>query len=270
MTEIKKHLKIAYQAYRRNFLPIIISMVIILAVFLLFLFPAAFLMAVQNKTTITFAEAQHSGIDPSLDFQALFSASYLDLASSVAVFILLGLIATIFLSTGLAGICYYGLKKKVHINLFFQTLRLRGLHYFSATSIILSVFLLFYLPFQITVFFYGIEGVVANIILFSGSLLLLFLAPFFVLYSPSVISGKSVTQSIKESIYFGRKNYKTLLALIMIFSVLSLIEIIPVMGLIIEYLFLLPLLQIVFCSIYISEAKPKLSGNVSKRRKRRK
>ncbi len=263
MINLERYLKIAYKTYKRNFISVIVSVIVILGVFLLFLLPASFLIITQNQNITMPEQTQIGSIDSFSDFQALF------LANPLNFFIALGLLVSIFLSSGLVGICYHGIKKRVEMKTFFKTLKDRGISYFSATLLILLIFLLIYSSFQATVFFLGIEGSGASLLNLLAGLVILLVSPFFVLYSPSVISGKNAIHSIRESVKLGRKNYLGLFVLIIVFYVLSLVEIIPVIGLVIECFFLFPLLQIIFCSIYINETKSKRTKRKIKKRSKK-
>lgn len=256
MAEIEKHLRVAFRAYKRNFIPLASSIILILGVFLLFLLSAAFLM-VQNQVVTTPAETQSNNLGPSSDFQALFLINPSDIFLLITFLILVGYLAALYSSSGFVGVCYYGVKKKVYMKTFFKTIRERGVPYFLATLLILSIFLAVLLPFLGWLFILGFEGVISGMVYMLATIALLLILPFLVLYAPAVISGEGVLSSIKQAVSLGRKNYFSLLALVIVFSVLSLVELIPVIGLVVEYFFLFPLLQITFCSIYINEKKSK-------------
>jgi hypothetical protein len=253
MVEVEKHLKIAFEAYKKNIIPIILSVIIVIAVFFIFIIPAALLIFFENQNISTLETSQYNNLSSS-EFQALFLSS--SVAFSVLLFIL-GFLVALFLSSGLIGVCYYSVKKKVYIDTFFNVVKERGIYYFVATLLVVLLYLLFLLPFLALFFVFGFGGGVYSTLLGIFSILLmlgtLLITPFFMLYAPAVISGKSILESLSQSFNLGKKNYLDLVIIIILFYVFSFVNLIPIIGFVLQYFFLFPFLQITLCSFYIDK-----------------
>jgi glucan phosphoethanolaminetransferase (alkaline phosphatase superfamily) len=264
MVSLKEHLIIAFNAYKRNFVTLLTSIIIILSVFLIFAIPASFLIASEIEKFSSPESFQYT----SSSFQALFLFSSMGIAFTL---LTLGLLIIIFLTSGFVGLCYYGVKKRVYLNTFLEVTKKRGASYFLATMLIFLIFLIILLPFIIFLITLQFSEFTIQSILRAIVFLIL---PFFVLYGPAIISDKGIMSSIKQSINLGRKNYFNLLALVSIFIIASLVDQIPIwiislVGTLLNYFLIFPLFQITLCSFYIDKTKKVVTEKRKTRKKKR-
>ena len=262
MSSIEKHLKIAFKAYKRNIITILFSVFFSIVIFICFLFFSIFLIlsGIQNVQ-------DQQLVQPDLTLNKVQSLFLLDLGNIFFVILILGFSIVIVLSCGLFGVCYYSVNKKVSISVFFRTIRERIIPYFFATSLILSIYFLIFLFFLfLSIFVLKISLLFSLFILIT----LLFVSPFLLFYAPAIISGSGAIDSIRKSFSIGEKHYFNLIILILIFFLLSFIELIPIVGFIVEYFLLLPLLQITISSFYIEKTKKLGKITKSKRSKKKK
>ena len=249
MASLKKHLIIAFNAYRRNFATLIASIIIITLASLIFAIPAALLVTLESERF-----QSNESFQPSLNFQSLFLLDSIGVAFAL---LLLGLLVTIYLSSGFVGVCYYGVRRKVKLNTFLKVIKKRGISYFLATAILGLIFLMILLSFTVFLISFHLSEEIMQLFL---RLILLLILPFFVLYGPAIIAGKRVVNSIEQSIKLGINNYFSLLALSLIFVATSSADLIaqPIISLaisLINYFFVMPIFQISLCSIYIEKTK---------------
>jgi len=251
MASLKEHLIIALNTYIRNFTTLFFSIIIMALVSLIFIIPASFFLTSGIERLPNNETFQNS-----LNFQSLFLFSSVGIGFAL---VILGLLVVIYLSSGFVGLCYYGIKKRVYLNTFLEVIKKRGTSYFLTTAIVGLIFSMILTSF--TIFLIALQLSENIIILFLWIIMLLIL-PFFVLYGPAVISGKTVINSIEQSIKLGANNYVGLFVLSSIFVAASLVNIIsiPIIEIIltlVNYLLIMPLFQITLCSIYIDKTKVK-------------
>lgn len=240
MANILKHFSKAFEAYKRNFVPIILSILFIWIVLGLF-FGASFLSLFGAENTGTIAESYiTSGGFTDLESQELFEQINIQSLGLFFLFLVLGGIVAIFLQTGLWGICFYGIKKKVNMKTFFTTIRERGIPYFFATILVGLIFLAILIPVLVVyIVLYFFSPIVSTIVLLLGILMIilmisplllfgiLMIFPFFVLIYPAVISGKKLLNSLTESFSLGKKNFSSLMLLFIIIILLALAVTLP-------------------------------------------
>ncbi len=98
-------------------------------------------------------------------------------------------------------------------------------------------------------------------------MIFLLIAPFFIFIFPAVIEGKSIFNSLSQSFTLGKKYYLDLILLPILFYVSSLLSFIPIVGVILNYFLIVPLLVLLICSFYLEVSK---SGREKKSRKTKK
>jgi len=243
MVKIFRYFKKSFEVYKRNFVPIILSVLLIGIICGLFLVLSIFaLFGPKNINTMT---ESYMMLGEFTDFEQEFS-EFLNLQNVglFLLFMILGGITAIFLQSGFWGICFHGIKKKVTMKTFFTTIRKRGISYFSAILLVLIIFfvisLLLSLPATIFPLFIPITLII-----------LILITPFFILISPAVISGRSVIESLEQSFKLGKKYYFDLILLIILIYLFSLVNFIPIIGSLLSYFLISPLFALVICSFYI-------------------
>jgi len=243
MVKIFRYFKKSFEVYKRNFVPIILSVLLIGIICGLFLVLSIFaLFGPKNINTMT---ESYMMLGEFTDFEQEFS-EFLNLQNVglFLLFMILGGITAIFLQSGFWGICFHGIKKRVTMKTFFTTIRKRGISYFSAILLVLIIFfvisLLLSLPATIFPLFIPITLII-----------LILITPFFILISPAVISGRSVIGSLEQSFKLGKKYYFDLILLIILIYLFSLVNFIPIIGSLLSYFLISPLFALVICSFYI-------------------
>ncbi|MCD6274956.1 MAG: hypothetical protein J7J15_02950 [Candidatus Aenigmarchaeota archaeon] len=243
MVKIFRYFKKSFEVYKRNFVPIILSVLLIGIICGLFLVLSIFaLFGPKNINTMT---ESYMMLGEFTDFEQEFS-EFLNLQNVglFLLFMILGGITAIFLQSGFWGICFHGIKKRVTMKTFFTTIRKRGISYFSAILLVLIIFfvisLLLSLPATIFPLFIPITLII-----------LILITPFFILISPAVISGRSVIESLEQSFKLGKKYYFDLILLIILIYLFSLVNFIPIIGSLLSYFLISPLFALVICSFYI-------------------
>lgn len=257
MVKIFRYFKKSFEVYKRNFVPIILSVLLIGIICGLFLVLSIFaLFGPKNINTMT---ESYMMLGEFTDFEQEFS-EFLNLQNVglFLLFMILREIVAIFLQAGFWGICFHGIKKRVTMKTFFTTIRKRGISYFSAILLVLIIFfvisLLLSLPATIFPLFIPITLII-----------LILITPFFILISPAVISGRSVIESLEQSFKLGKKYYFDLILLLLLIFILFFVSLVPfvvlsaitynltyLLGFYIILAFLiLPLFTLTICSFYI-------------------
>ncbi len=253
MANILKHFSKAFEAYKRNFVPIILSILLVFITFYLFVGLGIFaLFGTEGSATVAEFYMTEGGFTDTYS-QELFEQINPQNFGLFLLFLILGGIVAVFLQAGLWGICFQGIKKKVNMKTFFTTIRERGVPYFFASILVgLIVSAILILLIAVYVVIYLFNPILSTIVLLLGIVLI---TPFFVLVSPAVISGKRVSSSLTESISLGKKNYFDLLLLIVLVFIFSLVSLVPILGIILVYFLVSPLFILVICSLYLEVSK---------------
>ncbi len=267
MLKILNHFKKAWEAYKRNFPPIIISIALIIIIFSLLVGVGFFaILGTEGATEVVNHYIISEG---TTDFESpeFLNSINMENIGFFFLFLILGVIITIFLEAGFWGICLKGIKKKVSTGLFFTTIRERGISYFLANILVLLIIVAISLP--LILIFYGLFYLLqANLFLsVVYPMIFLLIAPFFIFIFPAVIEGKPIFNSVSQSFIFGKKYYLDLILLPILFYVSSLLSFIPIVGVILNYFLIVPLLVLLICSFYLEVSK---SGREKKSRKTKK
>ncbi len=263
MLKILNHFKKAWEAYKTNFKPVIISMALIIIILFLLVGAGG---ATKGLNHYIISEG-------TTDFESPESLDSINMENLGFFFLFLGAIITIlveiiiFLEAGFWGICLKGIKKKVSTGLFFTTIRERGISYFLASILVLLIIVAISLP--LILIFYSLFYPLKITLFLSVVYLMIFLliAPFFIFIFPGVIEGKSIFNSVSQSFTLGKKYYLDLILLPILFYVSSLLSFIPIVGVILNYFLIVPLLVLLICSFYLEVSK---SGREKKSRKTKK
>ncbi len=260
MCAILKHFRVGFESYTRNFGTLILAILIIFTTLFSFIL-LGFLVGTGD-------------VEQSLNgsYYLLFSGNTEDveLVSEVfefmnpaglgilVLFFLLGSFITIFLQAGLWGVCLKSLAKKADMNVFFNTIRERGISYLMANLLIWLILIAVIIPIFIIATIIILAFPFLILPEYSSLLMMVYLipmcliTPFFILILPGVILGKRISESIKQGFSLGKENYRELLLLILIVYSFSLISFIPLIGTLIIYL-LTPLWMLIICSYYLEK-----------------
>ena len=244
MAYISKHFKKSFEVYKRNFVPIILSILLIGIIYGLF-FGLGIFALFGPKGVSTIAESyMMSGEFTDFESQEFSELLNLQNVGLFLLFIILGGIIAIFLQAGFWGVCFYGIKKRVTMKTFFTIIRKRGISYFLATLLVLIII-------SVILIFLILPTVIFPPFILVSLLILILIIPFFILISPAVISGEGVIESLEQSFKLGKKYYFDLILLIILIFLFSLVSFIPIIGSLLIYFFISPLFTLTICSFYI-------------------
>jgi len=263
MVKIFRYFKKSFEVYKRNFVPIILSVLLIGIICGLFIGLSIFaLFGPKNISTI--AESYRMSGEFT-DFESQEFSEFLNLQNVglFLLFIILGGITVIFLQSGFWGVCFHGIKKRVTMKTFFTTIRKRGVSYFLAILLVLIIFFVISL-------LLSLPASIFHPLIPIALLILILITPFFILISPAVISGKGVIESLEQSFKLGKKYYFDLILLIILIYLFSLVSFIPIIGSLLIYFLISPLFTLVICSFYIEASvkqKPKMQIKKSTQKK---
>ncbi|OYT42946.1 MAG: hypothetical protein B6U88_02430 [Candidatus Aenigmarchaeota archaeon ex4484_56] len=136
-------------------------------------------------------------------------------------------------------------KKKISVSKLIEYAIKRGPRYFIV-NILIGLILL--LP-----SFLVIGGGIAASLLYM--IIIILLLPFFMMAKPSVVYGRGILESIKESIEIGKNNYIELFVLILTIFLIQILGMIPIIGFIIQIMFIIPCTTLIVCSYYLKNKK---------------
>ncbi|MGC9310350.1 MAG: hypothetical protein ACP5E4_01350 [Candidatus Aenigmatarchaeota archaeon] len=257
MANLSKHAGIALKAYRRNVLAYFLSLLFSSSVVLLILV-LGFFAVLANSLPAAYEALVGGGGDPIFFVNALINPANLILfllAVTVASFL------TFLLSAGLYGICLKGISDRATMRTFFGVIRRRGLPYIVAMSVVsliwLAIAALFLVPLVLAEGIFSSAAAYLAYQAFAVIAVSLFL-PFFILVPYSVIFGRGASESIRESVSLGRRNYIELLFLGLSMFFLSVVLMWPpLIGPLANILFVTPMFMFVMASYYLDKSVAK-------------
>jgi len=260
MCAILKYFRKGFESYKRNFGTLILATLIIFIILFSFIL-LGFLTGTGNVEQ-SLKGSYYLLFSGNTDNTELISEIFESINSSnfgiLMIFFTLGLFITIFLQAGLWGVCLKSIAKKADMNVFFNTIRERGISYFMANLLIWLILIAIIIPIFIiaTIIVIGFPVLASQeYFLFLTIIYLipmLLITPFFILILPGVVLGKKVSESIEQGFSFGKENYGELLLLILIIYSFSLVSLIPFIGTLLIYL-LTPLWMLIVCSYYLEK-----------------
>lgn len=255
MVNILNHFKKVWGAYKTNFIPIVLSVILITLTILLFFGLGFFALLGTEGATEIANSYLISGEVADFESPDFLQSLNLQTIGFFFLFIILGAILAIFLQAGFWGLCLGGVKKKVNMKTFFTTIRERGIVYFFASLLVLLIIAAISIP--LILIFYAVFYLLQLTLLLPITyiILLLFLTPLFIFVSPAVISGKSIFDSLSQSFKLGKENYFDLILLIVLVFIFSMLSFIPIIGIILVYFLIAPLFTLVVCSFYLEISK---------------
>jgi len=263
MVKIFRYFKKSFEVYKRNFVPIILIMLLFLVIYFSIFSASRYLetstlSSIENFENYTVTENMSAE-----EYNKVFGAFQQHISNFILFFLFLIVIGviTVFLQAGFWGICLKGIKEKVNIRIFFTTIKERGLSYFLAIILLSLILLAIETPFLIVsiILLYG-SPTFFWVAFFLDMAIYFLIMPFFIFVYPAVVSGKRVSESLSQSFSLGKKNYFGLLLLIILFSVSFLVFFIPIMGILLIYFLISPLFIITICSYYLEASRREVKG----------
>ena len=168
--EIFNHFRKAVKAYKNNFIPIALVMLLFLSIYLsilsaLYFVTPTFLMVKKYDLAENISEEEFNKV-----LQAYQSIGLILILFFIAI-----VVASVLLHAGFWGLCMEGIKGKANINVFFGAIKEHGFSYFLATLLVLSIFFglgifclaLFAIFFPISHIFALIMSLIEKVILLS-------------------------------------------------------------------------------------------------------
>ncbi len=260
MCTILKHFRKGFESYKRNFGTLILATLIIFTILFSFVL-LGFLAGtgdVEQSLKGSYYLLFSGNTDNTELISEVFKSTNLSGLGLFVIFFLLGSLITIFLQAGLWGVCLKSIAKKADMNVFFNTIRERGVSYFIANLLIWLILIAVIIPILIipTILVIGFPILVSqgysSILMLIYLIPILLITPFFILILPGVVLGKRISESIEQSFSLGKENYSELLLLILIIYSFTLISLIPLIGTPLVYL-LTPLWMLIICSYYLEK-----------------
>ena len=260
MCAILKYFRKGFESYKRNFGTLILATLIVFIILFSFIL-LGFLAGtgnVEQSLKGSYYLLFSGNTDNTELISEIFESMNLSGFGILMIFFTLGLFITIFLQAGLWGVCLKSIAKKADMNVFFNTIRERGISYFIANLLIWLILIAIIIPILIIETIIIISFPVLASQEYSIFLMLIYLipmlliTPFFILILPGVVLGKKVSESIEQGFSFGKENYGELLLLILIIYSFDLVSLIPFIGTLLIYL-LTPLWMLIVCSYYLEK-----------------
>lgn len=184
-----------------------------------------------------------------LEFFIRKIASLLSLLAEIAIALVLlfiACLARIFLSAGLYGMAAESLRGKINVNMLFQYSKKYGFKGIVSSIMIGIITLIFIiLAFILNIFFSWVGIIVGVIIIF------LMIVTFSLVFPGIILDGLSSINAIKESFNISKKNYLDILGLSLFYAVISLVILIPFLGILIYCLVISPMMKISLVFFYI-------------------
>ncbi len=169
------------------------------------------------------------------------------------IFFLISIILSMFLEIGVYGMAIESFRKKTRIKTMFKAARKYGLTVIGCSIIkFLIMFGLLILSVLMGVISLGIG-------LLIGILAMILISVLFSLTSPAILDNHGAIGAIKKSVHVAKKNYLSILGLIIIFALISIVvSWIPWIGFLrflIASLIIAPLQKITFAGFYIKNRR---------------
>lgn len=220
MKQLINHIKIAWSSYKKNFVTIALVLIIIGIInMVLSGFAMVSLLGPENYSDFAMSYFYSGSVIAEQNYETIFELNPPSIESFAlaGIFIIIAILISVILQSGLWGIYLESIKGKPHFKIFFEYVKTRGFRYLLANFLLMVIFipilLLFILPgiiFPYDIFiFLG----------FIGTAFIILIIPLFIMTYPTVISGKSVTEALRTSFEIGKKNYHLLLSFL-VFSIL--------------------------------------------------
>jgi hypothetical protein len=268
MARIIHHLERSFNAYRK-FFPIIIAAVLIAAIPPLIITGFGFLVASNFSVSGAESLAKETYFSENSNlWQESALPSPLESIGFMA-FVLVAVLLSFYLLAGTYQVCLGAIKGKTSLSLFFDSINARGFSLVASKILLGLVFggilMATILVGIILAVIIGLASSGANgdmisiLFVILAVVLMISVAPFFTLISPSVVSGKSVVEAFRESFKIGRKNYLEVLLLLMVMVVFEIVayavEILsPILGVIVALLFVSPMIALLISSFYLENS----------------
>ena len=164
------HFKKALQAYKRNFIPIALVLLLFLSIY----FSIFFALYLVTPTFLMVKKIQSTGNISEEEFNKSLQA-YQPIGLILILFFIAIVVASVLLQAGFWGLCMKGIKRKVSMGTFFGAIKEHGFSYFLATILVLLIFFglgifclaLFAIFFSISSIFALIMSFIEKVILLS-------------------------------------------------------------------------------------------------------
>ncbi len=279
MESIFKHFSKAIEAYKRNFTPIALA---VLLMWIISFLSATFGFFAVSGNVYESMEAGYYFLSGE-GTEDLYLSNQLN-TNTLGLFLLIliiGGIITMFLQAGLWGLCLEGIKGKTELNAFFTAIEERGISYIFSIALVslLALSILFIDGFIVVMWFILVYYLtIASHYLVTILLLILTIVVFLTIFLlssyifitcmfiyPAVISGKKIFASLKESMSIGRENYFDMFRILLLYFLIWGIYIVCILFSMnfLGYLliiFLNPLILLTFCSYYLEYSKKAKPG----------
>lgn len=250
------------KAYQANYVPYLFSFFTILIVFAaIILFGIG--MILYNSENILNSD-EFVNLMSTSDFAAMMLALITPVNILIFLtFLVLSILISAYLSAGIYGVCLEGSRGRAHIKTFFGTILRRGGSYLLAS---LLIFVLWALLLVALIFPVALVASLLNtfsvalfeVYLISMAILVLILTPFVLFVPISVVWGKGISDSFKQSFNLGREYYFEILAfLALIGAINTALGIIPLLGSLLQIFLIYPIMFFTLCSYYLDKTSAK-------------
>ncbi|MBN2095275.1 MAG: hypothetical protein JW727_04455 [Candidatus Aenigmarchaeota archaeon] len=265
MASLLQHFERAFSAYRKNLIPYTFSALLVCfaAVFVMFL---GMLVFVLNSESVFYSEEfmNQAELDPAVVLLALMTPGNIAILFT---FSFLALVAFLYMSAGVYGVCLEGLRGRVSVRAFFSSVARRGGSYLIASLILLGFLMGFIvLAMFVPIFLFVSMPVAAAVQSYLVWFLLIYflgflLTPFFFSVLPAIVSGRGIINAFRESMAVGRDNYLELLLLeVLLFTGFFVSALIPYIWAGILFFISVPIATFVNCSFYLDRVSPAKMG----------
>lgn len=161
------------------------------------------------------------------------------------VFLFIAWIVRVFINVGLYGMAAESLRGKTGIETMFQFAKKYGFKGVISSIIIAIISLLIIILAVILNLFFSLAGGIIGLII-----LFLIIITFSFVFPGIILDDLSSTNTIKESFNVSKKNYLNMLSLLLIYAVLSLVILIPFLGIVIYCFVISPMMKISLVLFY--------------------
>ncbi|MDI6826007.1 MAG: hypothetical protein QMD36_02295 [Candidatus Aenigmarchaeota archaeon] len=168
-----------------------------------------------------------------------------ELAISLVFFFIAGVVRA-FMNAGLYGMAAESLRGRIKVDMMFQSTKNFGFKGIISSMIVgIIAFVLFMiLVIGLNVFFPLTGGMIGFVIFF------LIILTFSLVYPGIVVDGLSSTKAIQESFSVSKKNYFEILGLLLFYALMSLVALIPLIGIFIFCFVIAPMMRISLVFFY--------------------
>jgi hypothetical protein len=263
-------MKQSWQAYKKNF-TVLIAAVLISAI------PSALIIGFGILAASDFSPGQAGGFinDTYLSQgQSPWGQSDTMALAHPGWFVFSALAAALlssYLLAGFYGVCLMILKSRTGVSglsPYFKSVRERGLTLIAARIILILIFAGIAMGVLAVGIIFGLLGLLiageaAFMYIFVLSLLLTLIAvlaaiPFFITISPLVVSGRGVSEAIRESVKIGRKDYWGTILFIIPIAILEVIVFIlsflsGTLGILFSLILVSPMVALMISSFYLEK-----------------